>query len=385
MEKKKEFSRTMRIDLIPDAPSEPVAEEKSRVVIATPASKKRRALESDAAPADSRYQELLQSVYDAALISDLKGKIVDANVRAAEFFLCDREELCEMTVFDMISGADETLIQTLLDNLQDERYTLIQAYCIRQDGSMFPAEIAVNKLRLGEMHLSFFVRDTTVRRQKEDMLRTEHNAIQNSGNAIAVADIEAKLEYVNPALAAMWGYGEPEELLGLDARDLLKDRDAAEKMVEVVMRNHETWMEEMQARKKEDGEFDVQVSAACNRNSDGEPVGIVFSFVDISDRKRADQAARETERQRVMLESLGAACHHLGQPATVLMANLGILQKKTGDSDAESVELIDGSIEAAKSLGKILHKLNEVTEYKTMPYLRGPEGSGIEENRILEI
>lgn len=386
MSGKDKLSKTMRIDLIPDVPTEPVAGKKKRVIIATPTRKHRRIQARTAEEGEySHYQELLQSVYDAALISDLTGKIIDANVRAIDFLLYDRNELCSLNVFDVISGANESLLQEIWKNLENERFTLIQAYCIRKDGSFFPSEIAVNKLRLKEMLLCFFIRDITIRRQQEEMLRTTYNAIQNSGNGIAVADLEAKLEYVNPSIVEMWGYNEPDELIERNVCDLLSDKNAANEMLRDVMGKNQTWMGEMRASKNGKGEFDVQVSAACNRNSDGEPIGMVFSFVDISDRKRAEEAIREAERHRVMLESLGAACHHMGQPATVLLANLGIMQKKLGDSDNTMNELVRDSTEAAESLGDILHKLNAVTEYKTTQYLKKPEGSDSEESRILEI
>ncbi|MBN2300897.1 MAG: PAS domain-containing protein [Lentisphaerae bacterium] len=388
MEEKKKLSQTMRIDLIPDTPTEPV--KGKRVIIAQP-TQRHRSVQIDLAKdavvrgADSHYQELLQSVYDAALITDLEGRITDFNVRAMEFLQYNREEMHALTIFDVIAGANESLIEDLSGTLEGERFTLIQAYCIRKDGTFFPSEIAVNKLRLDALHLCFFVRDITLRRQAEEMLRTEHNAIQNAGNGIAVANLEAKLEYVNPALAAMWGYEDSSELLGMDVDALLLDKEKAAEMVEAAINDNETWIGESIATRYDESVFDVQVSAACNRNSDGEPVGIVFSFMDISDRIKAQEAIREAERHRVMLESLGAACHHLGQPATVLLANLGIIQRKIDGAEDVVQDLVQTSIEAAETLGEILHKLNTVNEYKTTQYLDRPDGSDSEENRILDI
>ena len=143
-------------------------------------------------------------------------------------------------------------------------------------------------------------------------------------------------------------------------------------------------MRVVKARRPDGSDFDVQVSAACSRNSDGDLVGLVFSFVDISDRKRAEDAERESEQRRVMLESLGAACHHLGQPATVLLANLGVLRSHFADADDSLMELIQGSLDAVDRLGKILHKLNAVNEYKTTQYLDDGNGTG-SQSRILDI
>ncbi len=378
-----ELSQTMRIDLIPDVPVEPV-KGKKRVILSGAGKSKSRS--DSEGPGESRYNELLQSIYDGAVITDSTGSIVDANVRAVEFLLYEKEDLNELSIFDIISGADQSLVQTLLENLENERFTLIQAYCIRKDGTFFPAEIAVNKLEFEDTQLCFFVRDITLRRQAEEMLRTEHNAIQNAGNGIAVADLKAKLEYVNPAVSGMWGFGKPEELNGMSVKKLFEDQSVAEKMIHTVTEESKTWMGETLARKNGSGEtFDVQISATLNRNSDGESVGIVFSFIDISDRKRAEGALRQAERQRVMLESLGAACHHLGQPATVLLANLGIMEGMLKEDDHATKELLSSSLEAAEALSEILHKLNGVNQYRTTQYLEDEDGEESKESRILEI
>lgn len=377
-------SKTMRIDLIRDVRSRPQGLARREVVISSieggeDMDRAREARET------SRYDRLLQSVYDAALITDVSGNIRDANVRAVEFFRCDRERLCGLSLADVVSGADDALVGTLLENLENERFTLIQAYCVRRDGSFFPAEIAVNKLLLDEEHLCFFMRDITLRRQAEEMLLTEHNAIQNSGNCIAVADLAAGLEYVNPATARMWGFATQDEMLGMDVRDLLSEPEASSEMLRVAVLEEQSWSGTARARRRDGTEFHAQVSAAPNRNSFGEPVGIVLSFVDISDRIRAGNVTREAERQRVMLESLGAACHHLRQPATVLMANLGMIRDQVRSDGSQADELLDASIKAAEDLSRILHKLNTVNEYKTTSYLDEQATAGRKESRILEI
>ena len=57
----------------------------------------------------------------------------------------------------------------------------------------------------------------------------------------------------------------------------------------------------------------------------------------------------EAERQRVMLESLGAACHHLGQPATVITAYLHLM--KDSETSPERMVMIKNCLEAVEALG----------------------------------
>ncbi|MDD4734556.1 MAG: response regulator [Kiritimatiellae bacterium] len=92
-------------------------------------------------------------------------------------------------------------------------------------------------------------------------------------------------------------------------------------------------------------------------------------------RQALDQQGRvliEAERQRVMLESLGAACHHMGQPATIMMAYLELL--KEGETDPERRQMINQCIDSANRMAEILHKLQTVTEYRTVPYVKGGAG-----------
>ena len=128
----------------------------------------------------------------------------------------------------------------------------------------------------------------------------------------------------------------------------------------------------------------VRVMAAGNRDEDDHPVGLVLSFLDISDRRRAEEAERQAERQRVMVESLGTACHHLGQPATIILTSLELMNR-SGTDRSTSQELLQSSMEAAESLRKMLHDLNEIAEYKTTSYMSEQGDSNEPEARILVV
>src|SRR4051812_7014316 len=105
------------------------------------------------------FQQLFQNIYDAAIITDLNGEIVSVNVRANQFFVAKPGQLAHDSILALISGTDDTLLPTILETLKANRFVLIQAYCLRTDGTLFSAEISVNRLRLGAKdHLSFFIR-----------------------------------------------------------------------------------------------------------------------------------------------------------------------------------------------------------------------------------
>lgn len=91
-----------------------------------------------------------------------------------------------------------------------------------------------------------------------------------------------------------------------------------------------------------------------------------------------------SERQRVVIESLGAACHHLGQPTTVLVTSLQIM-KNQESLPAQTRELITLCAEAAQELTVILDKLRLISEYKTEPYLETGSDHVPSKDRILTV
>ena len=161
---KQSSQSTMRIDMdavlagdkpvdttVPDAQTPPVVRQGEAVV--------------------SSYAALLQSVYDGVVIATPNGRIVEYNARATELLGCGPEYLDDSDVMKLISGADTALWEALRKNLEDRRYTLIEARVIRCDGSSFPGEIAVNWMKHGESGLlCFLIRDISVRKQAQEAL-----------------------------------------------------------------------------------------------------------------------------------------------------------------------------------------------------------------------
>ena len=332
---------------------------------------------------DPDFQELFQSVYDGAIISTMTGKIVDANVRATSFLKFSRDELLAQNLTDIISGASNSTLTTLQTCIKKDRFVLIQAYCARKDKALFPVEIAVNPLTVGGTeYFCCFIRDITWREQTEEILKTIHTAIQNAATGIVIADLNGQIDYANQATGQLCG--ESKSLSERHIQDLLTDSLTFPAILGAIKAGL-NWSGEVLMSRKNSTPIHVQIAAAPNRNANEELTGMILSFLDISDRIRAQEAEKQSERQNVMMQSLGAACHHLGQPATVLMASLELMMRVKDTDKAMGEELLASSIEAAESLRKMLHNLNDITEYKTTSYIDGQDEPGRAESRILDV
>lgn len=236
------------------------------------------------------FQVLLQSIYDAVFITNPQGAITGANVRAEQFFGCNRTELCKKNVLDWLCGAERGLLDTILGSLENNRFVLIQALCRRTDETMFPAEISVSRLPLGgKTHLSFFIRDITWRKEAEERLKTGYNALQNSGSGIAVADVEGGLAgYVNPSMLSLLGLQSAEEAYEHNFRQFLKDEALAADMIATAQAG-DTWSGELEMKRKDGAPFFAQASMAPNLNPDGAMTGLVISLLDVTPQRQAQQ------------------------------------------------------------------------------------------------
>jgi len=91
------------------------------------------------------------------------------------------------------------------------------------------------------------------------------------------------------------------------------------------------------------------------------------------------EALLVAERQRVAIEGLGAACHHLGQPATRLSMTLHMI--RLANTSPQITPLLDQCQQATESMSAILQKLQNIAKYRTEPYLVSSESSPGEDNQ----
>ncbi len=258
------------------------------------------------------FQQLLHNIYDAALITDLEGGIVMANIRANQFFLAEPGQLAHYNVLGLICNADESLLPTILETLKENRFVLMQASCARMDGSFFPSEISVNRLSLGgKNHLSFFVRDVTLRKEAQERLQTGNTALQNSSSGIAITGLNGEIEYCNPAFLGYFGAPLEEGLAGRNLRELFCQPARTGSIIETTRRGGE-WAGELEMRRLDGETFFAHISVAANLNTDGEQVGMVLSALDVTPQKQAQRqlekyAAELNRRNLQMQEDLNVA------------------------------------------------------------------------------
>jgi len=164
--------------------------------------------------------------------------------------------------------------------------------------------MASHRLHNREVIPSERKRAEQVLRQSEEKLRFMFEAI---GEGITVTDLEGNIVEANEALLRMSGYSRKEELIGRNGLQFIVEKDRA-KAIEDMMKAVDGGYgaaREYTFVDKDGGEFAAEASGSVLRDSTGNPAGFISVIRDITERKQADEALRESEEKlRVMFESI---------------------------------------------------------------------------------
>jgi signal transduction histidine kinase len=99
--------------------------------------------------------------------------------------------------------------------------------------------------------------------------------------------------------------------------------------------------------------------------------------------EKSHKSALEAERQRVMIESIGAMCHHLGQPATVM--SLCLYRLRNNPAPGDIPQILSDCNTAFDSMVQILDQLRATSRYSSEPYLSSLTTPGTPEDRIIKV
>ena len=117
------------------------------------------------------YYQMMNSIYDAVLILDDNGHVVDCNERVPSIMGHSREELWDESVGTLIPGITPQIFAKMKSSLHGDRRVLISARCHRKDGSSFHAEVGAGLINLTGENLVLTVRNIEKRSPVKAIVR----------------------------------------------------------------------------------------------------------------------------------------------------------------------------------------------------------------------
>ncbi len=145
-------------------------------------------------------------------------------------------------------------------------------------------------------------------REVETSLQIKDWAIHSALNPFAMADLEGRLTYVNPAFLDLWGYDHPAQVLGHSVVEFWQDPASAHQ-AQTLSLSLGGWEGELVAKRSDGALLFLQVATSPVRNLEGRPVCHQASFVDLTARRQMETALRDSEarlHKAQRMESLGS-------------------------------------------------------------------------------
>jgi PAS domain S-box-containing protein len=252
-----------------------------------------------------RRRILVEQSRDRIVVLDQNGKVYEANRRYADLLGYSLEEVLELHVWDWDTQWTREQLMEMIRTV-DETGDHFETRHRRKDGTFYDVEISTNGAMCGGRKLIFAVcRDITDRKRAEAALTKSEEkfrkAFYTSPDSVNINRLDDGMYVsINPGFTRITGYTE-EAIIGktsieYNIWDNIEDR---QRLVEGLKNDGEVTDLEAAFRMKS-GDIRHGLMSASMIDLDGEP-HILSITRDITDRKEAQDALKDRERQYRLL------------------------------------------------------------------------------------
>ena len=151
------------------------------------------------------------------------------------------------------------------------------------------------------------VTDITERKRAEEELRDSEEKLriifESIGDGIIVTNLEGIIIQTNEAAAKLGGWSDKSKLIGMSGFDFVADKEQSKLVTDMIraLKQQHSINVEYSVKAKNGREYQSEVSITLLRDASGSPNGIVSVIRDITERKRVEEALRESEKKYRLL------------------------------------------------------------------------------------
>lgn len=306
------------------------------------------------------FQDLFDSINDAIYIQDKEGRFLEVNSGAIEMYGYKQSYFIDQTPEILAAPGKVDLLdlqkrikQALKENPQNFKW-----WGQRKNGEVFPQEIVMSKgTYFGEDVVITIARDISDRFEAEEELRKNEEMFrqlfQNAPIAIALMDKRQEIRQVNGAFTETFGY-KTDEIRGLNIDKLVIPdgaEEAANELSEKVFDGRT--VHDNGKRECKDGSLIDVLIYGLPVVVDGKTVAIYGIYVDITNRKQAEEKIKQSLKEK---EVLLAEIHHRVKNNLAVITGLLELQAYNTNSE-DATDVLKASQMRVNSIALIHEKL----------------------------
>lgn len=253
------------------------------------------------------YHDVMDKSAHGIIIVDDNGIIHFANQVATTIFGCKAEELLGEQCGMQIASDKATELNV---KSRDGKTVAVESWGVEIEWEGKPA-------RFVALH------DITERKKNEQELRKMYRAVMESPSMVMITDARGNIEYVNPKFTETTGYSFA-EAVGRNPRFLKSDKVPPETYKELweTIRAGREWRGEMVNRKKNGELYWEYAAIAPIAEIEGNITNFIAVTEDITERKKMEEALRESEeRFRATFDQAAVGIAHVAPDGRLLLIN----------------------------------------------------------------
>jgi len=245
-----------------------------------------------------------------------------------------RAESIGRTALDLAIWVDPADRQKIVDLIRDHgEYTGLEIPFRRKDGSTLTGLMSGKNMEVGGIPcLLSITRDITDRKRMEEDLRAERGLFV--GGPVMVLRWRAappnwRVDYVSSNVSSILGYAQEDLTSGRILFDSLvhpEDRDRVHREAHELKRKGIPHYEQEYRMKMASGEYRWFHDFTAPATADANPPYYLGYMLDITDRRRAEDALRQAQKLESLGILAGGIAHDFNNLLTVMLANLNLAQ-----------------------------------------------------------
>jgi diguanylate cyclase (GGDEF)-like protein/PAS domain S-box-containing protein len=359
-----------------------------RLIVIYDISEQKR-MEDELEESERQYQDLVELSPDAIAVHQ-ESSIIYANPACLRVFgAASQEEVVGRSLFSFVHPGDRKALgaNIKLAQEQDIKAPMYEHKLQRLDGQIFDAEIAwVLTTYRGKLAGQMIIRDVTERKRTEEALRAAKEQAEQlfrvTPSAIFTVDKDSIVTSFNAKASEIIGYSS-EEIIGKPCTTF-----ADEPCGEFCALFSETIEKPIMGAEggvlTKDGKMrTVLKNVELLRDIQGNIIGGIESFEDITERKRVEGSEREQRRLAETLRDIGLILATEQDPETVLDVILEHIGRVLPYDSINVMLLEDGAIRIKRQMGyerfdtnhlveDLEARLDDVQNFKHMAETRQP-------------
>jgi PAS domain S-box-containing protein len=257
---------------------------------------------------------------------------------------------------------------------------------IRKDGSRFPAVVSVTALRDDRDAIIGYLligTDNTARKQAEadqkkldQRLRDQQfytrSLIESNIDALMTTDPRGIITDVNKQMEALTGCTR-DELIGAPSKNYFTDPERAEAAITLALSEKKVTDYELTARARDGKKTEVSYNATTFYDRDRTLQGVLAVARDVTERKRSEQALRETNVELESAKSaaeqanlaksdfLSSMSHELRSPLNAILGFAQLINSDSPPPTPSQMANIDQILQAGWHLLKLINEILDLS------------------------